>query len=111
MCIRDRAVIAISDKIKDTSRQAVKQLKEDVYKRQAEAGFVPWADAGIKILLRCPCPILSREARMIRRPVYSPAAPELGCKVTPANPVITFILCRIPTRKDVSLRQRGRAGL
>ena len=25
-----------------------------------EAGFVPWADAGINILFRCPCPILSR---------------------------------------------------
>ena len=52
-----------------------------------EAGFVPWADAGIRITLRCPCPWAMWYCLITISPVYSPAAPELGCRLQPAKPV------------------------
>merc|ERR1719353_129926 len=54
----------------------------------ADAGFVPWADTGMRHTLRWPSPIDCWYARIARRPAYSPEAPELGCTLTASKPVI-----------------------
>merc|ERR1719310_331186 len=44
----------------------------------AEAGFVPWADTGMRHTLRCPSPIDCWYALIANSPAYSPEAPESG---------------------------------
>ena len=53
-----------------------------------DAGFVPCAEAGIRSTLRSVCPFLRRYSRITTSPVYSPAAPEVGCNVQASNPVM-----------------------
>ena len=60
------------------------------YASIADAGLVPCADIGMKQTLRWPYPILSKYPRMVIIPVYSPAAPLLGCKENPSSFVIAF---------------------
>ena len=56
----------------------------------AEAGFVPWADDGIRQIFLCPSPRLSWYLLIASSPAYSPLAPEFGCKETASNWVIVF---------------------
>ena len=53
----------------------------------ALAGFVPWAEAGMRQMSRDPSPRLSWYRRMTRSPAYSPCEPALGWNDTPANAV------------------------
>ena len=53
----------------------------------ALAGFVPWAEAGMRQMSRDPSPRLSWYRRMTRSPAYSPCDPALGWNDTPANAV------------------------
>ena len=55
----------------------------------ALAGLVPCAEAGMRHTLRWWSPRDAWYARMAIRPVYSPAAPELGCSDTASKPVIS----------------------
>ena len=48
------------------------------------------ADAGINITLRCPSPREIWYCLNTINAVYSPAAPELGWRLTPAKPVMIF---------------------
>merc|ERR1719486_1453933 len=54
----------------------------------AEAGFVPWADTGMRQTFRWPSPMDCWYARIARRPAYSPEAPLLGWTETASKPVI-----------------------
>ncbi|MCY1422706.1 hypothetical protein D9M71_383990 [compost metagenome] len=54
----------------------------------AEAGLVPWAEDGIRQMLRCVSPRLSWNLRIASRPAYSPWAPEFGCMQMASKPVI-----------------------
>ncbi len=65
-----------------------------------EAGLVPCADSGIRRTVRCVCLRARRYSRMTTRPVYSPAAPEVGCMVTPSKPVMTASCC--PSSENIS---------
>lgn len=47
----------------------------------ALAGLVPWADLGIKHTFLCPWPVLCRYFMIVKRPAYSPVAPEFGWKL------------------------------
>mmetsp|Transcript_16055 Transcript_16055/g.54722 ORF Transcript_16055/g.54722 Transcript_16055/m.54722 type:complete len:229 (+) Transcript_16055:694-1380(+) len=55
----------------------------------ADAGLVPWADTGMMQMLRWPSPRDLWYSRIAMRPVYSPVAPELGCRETASKPVIS----------------------
>ena len=55
----------------------------------ALAGLVPWADWGMRQVVRCPFPRERCQARITRRPAYSPCDPALGWSDTAANPVIS----------------------
>jgi hypothetical protein len=55
----------------------------------AEAGFVPWAEEGMRQTSRCASPRSRCQARITRSPVYSPWAPELGCRETAGSPEIS----------------------
>ena len=55
----------------------------------ALAGLVPWADCGIRQVVRSLSPREWWNARMTSRPAYSPCEPALGCSETAAKPVIS----------------------
>ena len=55
----------------------------------ADAGLVPWAESGTRILVRAASPRDWWYRRISKRPVYSPWAPAAGCMVMPAMPVIS----------------------
>ena len=57
-----------------------------------DAGFVPWAEAGISSTLRSGACCAS-QARITTKPVYSPAAPDVGCNVQASKPVIWQSIC------------------
>ena len=59
----------------------------------ADAGLVPCAEAGIRMVVLYPCPRLWWYARMVIRPVYSPDAPDSGCSEQPAKPVMAARSC------------------
>jgi len=70
----------------------------------ALAGFVPWAEAGMRHTFRSWSPRLSCHFRMTSRPAYSPWLPALGCSDTAAKPVISASIrsssrksCRYPS--------------
>ena len=58
----------------------------------AEAGLVPWAEEGMRQMSRWPSPRCSCQARMTRRPAYSPWLPALGWSETASKPVICLEL-------------------
>ncbi len=55
----------------------------------ALAGFVPWAEVGMRQTLRCSSPRDACQARMTSMPVYSPWDPAFGCNEIAAKPVIS----------------------
>ena len=55
----------------------------------ALAGLVPCADEGINTILRWPSPLSFKYSRITIKPVYSPCAPALGCKLIASKPVIS----------------------
>ena len=59
----------------------------------AEAGLVPWAASGTRILVRALSPRDWWYLRMRSRPVYSPWAPAAGWKDMPSIPVISHRSC------------------
>jgi hypothetical protein len=50
----------------------------------ALAGLVPWADEGIRQMVRWASPREACQAWMASRPAYSPCEPALGCRLMPA---------------------------
>ena len=55
----------------------------------ALAGLVPWAEVGIRHVVRCPSPRERWYARITSSPVNSPCDPALGCSETCGRPVIS----------------------
>ena len=55
----------------------------------ALAGLVPWADIGMRQVVRWTSPRARCQARITSRPAYSPCEPALGWSDTAANPVIS----------------------
>mmetsp|Transcript_24991 Transcript_24991/g.73094 ORF Transcript_24991/g.73094 Transcript_24991/m.73094 type:complete len:251 (-) Transcript_24991:1773-2525(-) len=55
----------------------------------ADAGFVPCALLGMRHTFRWLSPIDARYRIIVSKPAYSPVAPEFGCALTAANPVIS----------------------
>ena len=57
--------------------------------RTALAGFVPWAETGIRQTLRSPSPRARWKPRIASSPAYSPWEPAFGCSEMAAKPVIS----------------------
>src|SRR3954469_8836315 len=55
----------------------------------ALAGLVPWADWGIRQVVRCDSSLERWYARMTSSPAYSPWEPAFGCRDTAAKTVIS----------------------